>query len=569
MVPRSNYLAPSLRRTVHSFRRATLALAIAAAVTLVAACAEPDLSVGVPNTTTTAAPAARTTEPPVRAADDVPPPTPDDGAGETISAGESTPEQLPEPPDEAEPRPETPPPAPVPVLPAEPSGDVDPPPAPEDPPPGPPEPPEPPPTPPPGAQIPGLTGTTLRLAVIADVDTGGVADGRSRSVQVAMQAWAEAVNASGGLAGRTVEVVTLDAGLFGHEAVLAEACAGDVFALVGGDALFDDEGVELLAGPDCDLVDFPARVHSPRRAASPRTFQATPVSNDYVNVGALRWVAERQPVRIGSTATFFVDFPVTVIAAERTAEAARGVGFELVYDPSVVIGESFDPYVEGMAAAGVHHVLWNGDTHRLVELLAALDAAGLTVGVNCGSACDSALFLESAGDTADGVLIWSPYLPLREEIHSPELAAYRQWLAVVDPEATPDLQGVAAWSAGRLFEEAVRRAIGAGTPAEDPEALSPATVAAAAAGIVNWHGHGLHAPSNPGTGEPTPCGVVMGASGGSLFRFHPVQPGSFDCSPENLFALEATAQLGLEFQAEPTVPEATETPSAPEESESG
>ena len=414
-----------------------------------------------------------------------------------------------------------------------------------------------------------MTATSLRVAVIADVETGGVADGRSRSVQAAVRAWAEAVNASGGLAGRTVDVVTLDAGLFGHEAVLAEACDGDIFALVGSDALLDDEGVELLGEPGCDLVDFPAQVHSPRRAASPRTFQTIPVSVGAVNVGALRWVAERQPVRIRSTATFFVDFPVTVIAAERTAEAARSLGFEVVYDPSVTIGESLDPYVADMAATGVHHVLWDGDTHRLLNLLASLEAAGLTVGVNCGTACRSALFMDVAGEAADGVLIWSPYLPLREEAQSPELSAYRQWLAVVDPSATPDLQGLAAWAAGRLFEEAVRRAIDAGTPAEDPGALSSSSVAAAAAGIVNWHGHGLHAPSNPGTGDPSPCGVVMGASGGNLFRFHPVLPGTFDCSPQNLFVLEATAQLGLDPLSGSDAPGATEGQSAPTGSEGG
>ena len=525
-------------------RRLALALAALVVAELLVACAEPDLTVGVPNTTTTTSPPRVVQSPDPSEAS-----APDDAGGETASPPETAPAPAAETPDQSEPPAagaEPPPPDP-PTRPAEGSD----PPAPVE---GPaasgPEPPAPPP-PPPSAEMPGLTATTLRVATIADVETGGVADDRSRSVHSAMRAWAEAVNAAGGLAGRTVEVVALDAGLFGHEAVLAEACAGDIFALVGGDALLDDEGVEMLADPACDLVDFPARVHSPRRAASPRTFQAVPVSNEFVNVGALRWVAERQPVRIRSTATFFMDLPVTVIAAERTAEAARDVGFELVYDPSVGIGESLDPYVEDMAAAGVHHVLWDGDTHRLMDLLASLDAADLTVGVNCGTACDSALFLETVGETADGVLMWSPFLPLREEAHSPELAAYRQWLTVVEPDATPDLQGVAAWAAARLFEEAVRRAIGAGTPAEDPEALSPAGVARAAAGIVSWHGHGLHGPSSPGTGDPSPCGVVMGASGGNLFRFHPVAPGTFDCSPENLFALQATAQLGLESSPEP------------------
>jgi len=551
---------------VRTGRRLAPALAAVAVAALLAACAEPDLTVGVPNTTTTAPPPSRVTEP--HEGGETPPPAPDGEAAETAAPGETTPGRAAEPSEQADPSPggaESPP-APAPSV--EPPGEPGPPPAVEDESASGQDQPEPA-APPPAAGAPGLTATTLRVAVVADVETGGVADGRSRSVQLAVRAWAEAVNASGGLAGRTVDVVTLDAGLFGHEAVLSEACDGDIFALVGSDALLDDEGVELLGGPDCDLVDFPAQVHSPRRAASPRTFQAVPVSTGWANVGALRWVAERQPVRIRSTATFFVDFPVTVIAAERTAEAARSLGFEVVYDPSVTVGESLDPHVADMVAAGVHHVLWDGGAHRLLDLLASLEAAGLTVGVNCGTACRSALFMDAAGGSADGVLIWSPYLPLREEAQSPELAAYRQWLAAVDPEATPDLQGLAAWAAGRLFEEAVRRAIDAGTPAEDPGALSASGVAAAAAGIVNWHGHGLHAPSNPGTGDPSPCGVVMGASGGNLFRFHPVLPGTFDCSPENLFVLEATARLGLDPLFESGAAGTTEGQSEPATSEGG
>ncbi len=528
-------------------RRFTLALSVAASAALLAACAEPDLTVGVPNTTVRAAPVAPSADPPgdADAAEPSPPadpagtpPAPASGGGaESESPGDAapaSPDDSPSTGPDEPPQEPTPPPEPSPAAPV------------EDQPQPVPEETEAPPVPEPGAAIRGLTDATLRVGVIADVETGGVADGRSRSVHVAVEAWAAAVNAAGGLAGRTIEVVTLDAGLFGHTSALAEACAGDIFALVGSDALFDDEGIELLEEPGCNLVDFPARVHSPRRAAAPRTFQAVPVSSEIVNIGALRWVADRQPVRIRSTATFFGDFPTTVIAAEQTAEAARSLGFELVYDPSVSIGESFDPYVEDMIAAGVHHVLWDGDALRLVDLLASTSAAGMAVGVNCGSACHSALFLFSVGGGADGVLIWSPYLPLREEAHNPELAAYRRWLEEVDAGATPDLQGLAAWVAGRLFEEAVGRAIGAGTPEEDPNALSPAAVSAAARLIVNWHGHGLHGATDPGTGDPTPCGVVMGVNGGRLLRFHPVEPGTFDCSPENLFDLEATARLGLD-----------------------
>lgn len=547
-----------------SRRRIALAVSIAASAVMLAACAEPDLTTGVPNTTTTAPLGTQSADPAPEAGTAAPPAPPAESA-ETASGPQPPPDGAPapaggatsdDPPTAATADPAADTVAPTEPAPAEPvedrlsAGEQ------TDPLPGTAR----------GETIPGLTDSLLRVGVIADVETGGVADGRSRSVHSAMEAWTEAVNAGGGLAGRTVELVALDAGLFGHHSALAEACAGDIFAIVGSDALFDDEGAEMLGGSDCALVDFPARVHSPQRAAAPRTFQAVPVSSAVVNVGALRWVADRQPVRIRSTATFFVGFPVTVIAAEQTAEAARSLGFELVYDPSVAITESFAPYVEDMIAAGVHHVLWDGDTHRLVDFLASASEAGLAVGVNCGSACHSGLFLRSAGEAAEGVLIWSPYLPLREEAHNPELAAYRQWLELVDPDATPDLQGVAAWAAGRLFEEAVARAIGAGTPEADPDALSPAAVAAAARRIVKWHGHGLHGGSDPGSGEPTPCGVVMGVSAGRLLRFHPVEPGTFDCSPDNLFDLEATARLGLDVPRESEASDPSPGASGTEES---
>lgn len=525
-------------------RLACAATAVAVAL-LAASCAEPDLTVGVPDVApTTTLPPRVVTPPPTVATTQAPAPASDPAAippeapePPPAPAAQPTPQPVPPPGESSAASEPTPP-----DLPPGPSTDVPS----EPPPPEPPPEPEPAPAPPPDTRFRGLTDTTLRVGVIADVETGGVADDRSLSVHTAVRAWAEAVNAAGGLAGRIVEVVTLDAGLFGHEAVLGQACADEIFALVGSDALFDDEGVDLLSDPACDLVDFPARTHSLQRAAAPRTFVSTPVPTDTVEVGALRWVAERQPVRIGATATFFVDFPVTVIATEQVVEAARGLGFEFVYDPTVSFGESFEPHVGAMIAAGAYHLLWEGDTQRLVDLLAASAAAGLSFGVSCGSACHGALFLHSAGAAADGVVIWSRYLPLREEGYSPELSAYRRWLGVVDPGATPDLLGVAAWAAGRLFEEAVRRAVGAGTPTEDLASLTPAAVAAAAAGIVNWNGHGLHGVTNPGLGDPTPCGVVMGFSGGNLYRLHPVEPGTFDCSPENLFNLQATARLGLD-----------------------
>ena len=86
---------------VRTGRRLAPALAAIAVAALLAACAEPDLTVGVPNTTTTAPLPSRVTEPPE--APDTPPPAPDGEVAGTAAQGETTPGQATEPSEQGDP----------------------------------------------------------------------------------------------------------------------------------------------------------------------------------------------------------------------------------------------------------------------------------------------------------------------------------------------------------------------------------------------------------------------------------------------------------------------------------
>lgn len=506
------------------------------------ACKSPDLTVGVPESElqTTDAPTTSTAAPPPP----VSPPAPEQvttTSAPTTLTTLNAPDPPPVPPEEETAPP--PPPdegetAPSTSVPAPPAGD-------------------------PPLEVPGLTSETMKLGVVVDDKTGEVADGRSTSAFLAVLAWAESVNAGGGLAGRRVRVGLIDAGLFGHAEALRQVCDGDFFALVGSDALFDQEGLEQLEDPECGLSDFPARANSPRRASSSVSFFSVPIPAGVVETGAMRMLADRYPDASESAASIFVNFPATVVATEQVFEAALGLGYTFRYEPTVEFDADFAEPVRILSVLEVSSLIWAGDAFRLADLLKAAEAEGLGLRVSCASACHGRRFTELLAEavsesldddqsavTTSEIWTWSPYLPPGEEDYSSELTAYRQWLQEVEAGAEPDIRGVAAWSAARLFEEAVMRAVGGGTPSEDFDLLTPETLAEAASVIVNWNGRGLHGVTHPGRGVGTPCGIVLSVTRAGWERVHPAEPGTFDCSAENLFELETTAGLGLGLEGE-------------------
>lgn len=410
---------------------------------------------------------------------------------------------------------------------------------------------------PPGTADPGLTADTIRIAVIADVTSGEIGDQIFLPAWQGIDAWATAVNQFGGLAGRRVEVEFIDSAVVDHAEAIQTVCNGDFFALVGTQALFDGEGVEVLDSPACGIPDFPSAAYSAARRNSEVTFLPNPLLNDIVQVGPAAALAELDPLAVATTATFFTGLPVFDLEVERALEGALSVGYEFVYDPTVEFDEDFAPIVDAMAGLEVSAVQWVGTGQRLADLLTAIDATAAAGGepsvdlafVNCSTLCYTPA-IENLGAAAAGVTVWMPHLPLDEVESNAELNAYQFWLNVSarDEEVRdPHPVGVAAWAAGRLFEDAVNRAIGRGTASENNGRLTRDAVIAAARTLSSFDANGLYAePSNPAAGVPTPCFVLVRWSGSRWERLYPTLEGTADCSPSNLFLLEDTTDLGVE-----------------------
>ena len=541
----------------------------------------------------------------------------------------------------------------------------------------------------PAPEVPGVTDTTIRVGVIADVETGGIADGRSRSAWGGVAAWAEAVNLFGGLGGRQIEVVYIDTGLFNHEDAIARACQGDIFAIVGSDALFDHEGLSQLGDEDCPVLDFPAVAHSPQRQGRAETFLSNPTPPAVAQVGPLQTLAEAAPDGVNAAAMILLDdLPTSIIRGEKEIEAALSQGYTTILEPTTQLSSLIcapQEMYDQMAEQGVRSLLWPTDGVWLAQFLAggdpenaadadlaaeesegseedeggevgtegedeagtpasegeagtpasesdiasdgtseetaedvAEDGETSTVPENqegsqeseeqqptaaetspdsttisafncpvtdesetpqddaadprerlslefalCDITCNrsdfSAAIAETPTDTSN-IRLATHLLPLEEAQLNRDLTQYITTLSFLSRSdsrlpAEPDLQGVAAWAAARLFEEAVRRA----TQPEADAPLAPLTTEAvleAVSTIEEWDAHGIHPPSNPGQKIPTDCFVLLAyqpsqdaaatTPANTWQRQHPVTPGQWDCSPDNLYTLRITGGLQTE-----------------------
>ena len=443
-------------------------------------------------------------------------------------------------------------------------------------------------------EIPGIGEEVIRIGVIADADTENAVTGGSEAAWLAMRAWAQAVNSSGGLGGRNVEVVLINANVFDHRAAIREACASDIFALVGSYALFDGDGVDLLNDESCRLPDFPAAALSPDRRESPVTFVSNPTSNVFGQAGPAQFLSERYPEAAAEVGTILLDLPVAFYQAQRDIEAATAGGFGFAFQTTAeVVGEDYDALATALLDNGIRAVSWSADGGRLLELLKAWERlmeqlptfgfgeseealetpgdepasspedesepapeespteeetvveeqpTGGEFFVLCSADCYTQSWAEPAGELETNVWVSIGMLPFEEPGDNVELVRYVLFLREeVDEEAEVDLVGLSSWASALLFEEAVNRAMftsGGG--------LTRELVIEAARTITEWDGRGLHGPTNPAEGIPSPCFMLVSPTPSGWIRRHPAAQGTMDCDPDNLVELVESASLGVD-----------------------
>ncbi|MCY3636828.1 MAG: ABC transporter substrate-binding protein [bacterium] len=456
-------------------------------------------------------------------------------------------------------------------------------------------------------EAPGISDEAIKIGVIADASAGNAVTGGSESAWLAMRAWAQAVNSTGGLGGRDVEIVLFDSNVFDHRAAIQEACDSDIFALVGSYALFDGDGVDLLNDESCRLPDFPAAALSPARRESPVTFVSNPTSNDLWQAGAARFLSERYPQSSAALGTVILDLPVAFYRAQRDIEAATAGGFGFAFQTTAdVVGEDYDALASALLEEGARGIFWSADSQRLLELLRAWERLMAQLPT---LALEAPAEEEPAG-TVEGDAAIAPEeesTPVPEGGTDPETEdapvepaeddavvedeptggeffvlcstdCYSQswveqageletniWVSIgmlpfEEPGDNVELVRYVLFLREEVDEEAEVDLIGLSSWASAllfEEAVNRAMftsgggltrelVIEAAGTITEWDGRGLHGPTNPAEGIPSTCFMLVSPTPSGWIRRHPTTQGTLDCDPDNLVELVESATLGID-----------------------
>jgi hypothetical protein len=392
----------------------------------------------------------------------------------------------------------------------------------------------------------GVTPTTITIEVMADVGSS-LAPGLFQGNIDAINAFANYINAHGGLACRKVAVRTWDSKLDPTESKNGQidACA-NALAMVGTNALFNPDVTTLNTCADKnsqptglpDIAAVSADVNEQCAATTfniqgvPQNCPVQPGVKAYTEpVGYMKWQLQQDP---GLHGLWLVagDLPSTV-----QVEMPQVSGFQqagVVWDATPKVSgadtqTAYTPRVQLAREKNSDFVYDGSNDVAMVRMRKEANAQGLTtVKVwGCSIACYTKAFLAQGGSDVEGTYIAMPFLPFEEASYNAEDQNYVNAVTY----AKADSFGAAGWQAAVAFEDAVNAVV----KQDGPNGLTRANLLGALKGLGNFDAGGwLGRKTLQGTGSISPCFMVLQVQNGKFVRVYPAKLGTMDCNPANL-----------------------------------
>jgi len=397
----------------------------------------------------------------------------------------------------------------------------------------------------------GLTATTIRVGMIADVNTT-VSPGLFQKSVNAVKAWASDVNASGGLAGRKVVVDFCDSKLDPNATTncVIQACQND-FALVGTSAnalqdLSDIDGCKNAQGKAVGIPNLAAVAFLPL-GCDPDTYQiaglatycatAKDATQTYtVNVGDARYFT-MQNKGLHGIFVYDSDVPTFKITFIPQFQADSNLGIaedaQKFYAESGAAPQSaLTPVIAAVKASGSSFV----DADSTPQNTILLEREAKLQGVNgvkvwgCDSGCYDNSFIAQGGSVVNGTYSQLADLPFYTDYQSnPALAAL---VKQVGGLANVNNNAVDAYIMALLFQDAVTKATANGGT------LNRQTLFTALNDEHAFTADGIIGPTNIGGHMPSACDVMTQVVNGQWQRVYPAKPGTFDCNSANLATIK-------------------------------
>jgi ABC-type branched-subunit amino acid transport system substrate-binding protein len=386
----------------------------------------------------------------------------------------------------------------------------------------------------------GVSPTEIRIATFSDSGFAG-RPGLNQEFFDTADVFAAWCNARGGINGRKIVVDRRDAALTNVKARMTESCAED-FMMVGGGAVFDQDGVETRL--KCLLPDVAGFVVSTPARGADLLVQPVPNSIKSLQIGTMRYLGKQFPDATGKAGVLTGDLSTTKTVADQNVEGAKSLGWKFVYNdqyPAAGLAD-WTPYAQKIKDAGTKGLIWIGDPDGLAPLLHALKDIGYRLDfIRADANQYDRKLIDQASDALsdDNVYIQSSFFPFEDAKPTNATGQYLQAFKDYEPNGkSRTYLGLQAWSAWMLFSKA---AMSCGND------LTRRCVYDAARKISDWTGGGLHAPTNPASGTSTACNVVEQATPNG-FRLAPKQQpnnGIFTCDPKSVYTLQGDYGKGV------------------------
>lgn len=386
----------------------------------------------------------------------------------------------------------------------------------------------------------GVTPTEVHIATFSDRGFVG-RPGLNQELFDTADVFAAWCNERGGINGRKIVVDKRDAALTETKPRMVESCAQD-FVMVGGGATFDQDGVETRL--KCLLPDFSGFVVSAPARGADLVIQPLPNSIKSLQIGILNYLAARFPAATKRAGVLTGDISTTKVVADQNAEAAKAIGWNIVYSDAYPAAGLADwtPYAQKLKDSGVKGLIWIGEPEGLAHLLHAVKDIGYHLDfVRADANHYDKKLIDLGTDALDAnfVFIQSGFLPFEQANPSNAtgqyLQAFKDYLPAGKSHAYLGLQ---AWSAWLLFATAAK---------DCGNDLTRACVYATAKKFNTWTGGGLHGTTNPSAGTSGPCDIIEVATpkGFTVAPGQHPNDGIYACSPKNIYALTGDYGKGV------------------------
>ncbi len=406
----------------------------------------------------------------------------------------------------------------------------------------------------------GVTPTTITVTVMADVGSAIKPALFLGSIN-AVKAWADYMNANGGLACRKVVVKDVDSKLTPDDAKngIATACKNSI-AMVGTTALFlnDVTGMESCtdkAGKATGLPDIAELQTEPVQQCSKVSFATLPTGSSCPYSGK----GPRQ-FRVGFTTydyyfnkfpgedlhgVFVIpkDLPSTIAASMPIfrAENKMGIASDEEFGKSGLdLQTAYTPVAQAMKRHNSNYARNGLDYYGTVLMRKEAKAQGVTTVKiwDCSIQCyDKRLITEGQGST-EGQYVWLNILPMEDGA-----AANSELDAFLKYDKKPDGFGEIAWVSGEIFARAVNDTMKAND--DDPNSITRANLLTALRNLHDFDANGMIPKIDVGAKVGSTCLVGMQVQGAKFVRIDPPDPGKFDCDgnkPPLVFTIDPAAE---------------------------